>query len=561
MSEEKRAILEMLSDGKITQEQAEALLEALGAGEDSGAEPEAEPTEAEAGQIELTLQPDTVDVNIELPPESPEPTSFPTPPAPPVPPEPPQPGSQEDMERYIRECRENNDRYSREMERYQAEIARYTAQCQAQMDRYARDAERARQHAPSSGDWTSWLAGIGEEIRRGLEEIGRDLGRDLDEAMDDVQEAVSDLKEALGDVVEDWQEELADEQEELQEQLEEAEEMASENPFLITFGPDFPFGGEAPRDAEQVVAPDIKPEFEGGEFIYRKWAGLNKVEHLDIDWPTGQVNVHPWDGDSIEIIESSKKALNQSQQCLMFVQDGEKLTIKEYPQKNSAGGIFGKGWNNLARPSKRLELLIPRSQCGQIEKLKIQCMSGTVQVSELSGEDFKVSAVSGTVTLSSLSVESLDAGTVSGTLVLGGCSAEKLNAHSVSGTNMCKGFSAERAELSTVSGTLNAHGNAEKFKVSTVSGSVSLMVDQCPEKAHMSSVSGSLKLRLPENAGFIADYSSTSGAFRNDFGADIQADSKRKKAGRAIFGNGQCKIDMHTTSGSMSVLKADGQSV
>ncbi len=574
MSDEKRTILEMLSEGKITQEQADQLLDALGDAEETETEPEADPGEpivinsAGNGQINLTLHPDRAEVNVELP-EEPIPPVPPVPPAPPMPPAPAS-GDPEDMERYVREVQETNERYCREMNEYQAEMARYTAECQAQMDRYSAQVREQAQtlpppepQAPAAGNWTSWLSGIGEELRQGLREIGRELGRDLDGAMDDVSDAISDMKDALGEVVEDWQEELAEEQEELaeemEEQMEEAAELAQENSFL-NFGPNFPFDNESPDNVEQVVSPDNKPEYENGQFIYRKWAGLTEIESLDINWAAGEVSVHPWDGDSIEVVESSKKALPPEQQCVMFDQDAKRLIIKEYPQQNGSRGIFS-GWNNMGRPSKRLELLIPRGQCGQIEGLNVKCMSGTVRISELSGDKFTVSSMSGTVVLRSISADVLDAGTVSGTLTVEGCSAEKLNAHSVSGTNLCRGFSAERAELTTVSGTLNAHGNAEKFKISTVSGSASLMVDQCPEKAHMNSVSGSLKIRLPENAGFTASYSSTSGIFRNDFGADIQADGKRKKSGRATFGSGDCKIDMHTTSGSMSVLKADGVSV
>ena len=565
MSDEKRTILEMLAEGKITQEQADQLLDALGGAEETETEPEAEPGEpivinsAENGQINLTLHPDHAEANAELPKGS-MPPAPPAPPAPPTPPVPPH--SPEDMERYIRECQENNERYCQAMNEYQQQMAQYAAQVE-KLRNSAQLPPHPETHAPTTGSWTSWLSGIGEELRQGLREIGRELGRDLDGAMDDVSDAISDMKDALGEVVEDWQEELAEEQEELaeemEEQMEEAAELAQENSFL-NFGPNFPFGDNAPDNVEQVVSPDTKPEYENGQFIYRKWAGLTEIESLDINWAAGEVSVHPWDGDSIEVVESSKKALPPEQQCVMFVQDAKRLIIKEYPQQNGSRGIFS-GWNNMGRPSKRLELLIPRDQCGQIEGLNVKCMSGTVRISELSGDKFTVSSVSGTVVLRSISADVLDAGTVSGTLTVEGCSAEKLTAHSVSGTNLCKGFSAEKAELTTVSGSLNAHGNAEKFKISTVSGSASLMVDQCPEKAHMNSVSGSLKIRLPENAGFTASYSSTSGIFRNDFGADIQADGKRKKSGRATFGSGDCKIDMHTTSGSMSVLKADGVSI
>ena len=45
MSDEKRTILEMLAEGRITQEQADQLLEALGDSDEAEAEIEAEPTE------------------------------------------------------------------------------------------------------------------------------------------------------------------------------------------------------------------------------------------------------------------------------------------------------------------------------------------------------------------------------------------------------------------------------------------------------------------------------------------------------------------------------------
>ncbi len=600
MSDEKRTILEMLAEGRITQEQADQLLEALGDSDEAEAEIEAEPTEETTPsitvndadgsatiypdgtielqgdstgepmvinggnhQINLTLHPDHAEINLDhgepsgINVELPHELIPPAPPAPPEPPQPPQPGSQEDMERYIQECQENNQRYCQEMNKYQQQMAQDAAQLEKSRLQASPQPEAP---APTTGSWSSWLSGIGEELRQGLREIGRELGRDLDNAMDDVSDAISDMKDALGDVVEDWQEELMEEQEELAEQMEEAAEAAAENSFL-DFNPGFPFGGPAEAEGmEQVAVPPEKPEFIDGEFAYRRWAGISSLEKLDINWPTGRVSIAPWDGDSIDIVEYSKKALAPEHSCVLFSKDSKKLTILEYPQ-NSPGGIFSNGWNAVTRPSKRLEVLVPRKQCQNIEKLRVQCISGTVQVSELSGESFSLSAVSGTVLLRSISAETLDAGTVSGTLTLEDCSAEKLNAHSVSGTNLCKGFSAEKAELTTVSGSLNAHGNAEKFKISTVSGSASLMVDQCPEKAHISSVSGSLKIRLPENAGFTANYGSTSGDFKTDFPAQITADGKRKKSGRATFGSGECKIDLHTTSGSMRVLRADGVSV
>lgn len=346
MSDEKRTILEMLAEGRITQEQADQLLEALGDSGEAEAEIEAEPKEGAAPsitvndadgsatiypdgtiellgdstgepmvinggnhQINLTLHPDHAEINLDhgepsgINVELPHELIPPAPPAPPQPPQPPQPGSQEDMERYIQECQENNQRYCQEMNEYQQQMAQYAAQLEKSRLQAPPQPEAP---SPTTGSWSSWLSGIGEELRQGLREIGRELGRDLDNAMDDVSDAISDMKDALGDVVEDWQEELMEEQEELAEQMEEAAELAEENSFL-SFGPNFPFGEEdgRPGDVEQAMHPDNKPEYENGQFLYRKRAGLNEIEKLEISWPTGSVSVRPWDGDSIDIAESS----------------------------------------------------------------------------------------------------------------------------------------------------------------------------------------------------------------------------------------------------------------
>lgn len=162
MSDEKRTILEMLAEGRITQEQADQLLEALGDSDEAEAEIEAEPTEETTPsitvndadgsatiypdgtielqgdstgepmvinggnhQINLTLHPDHAEINLDhgepsgINVELPHELIPPAPPAPPEPPQPPQPGSQEDMERYIQECQENNQRYCQEMNKYQ----------------------------------------------------------------------------------------------------------------------------------------------------------------------------------------------------------------------------------------------------------------------------------------------------------------------------------------------------------------------------------------------------------------------------------------------------------
>lgn len=331
------------------------------------------------------------------------------------------------------------------------------------------------------------------------------------------------------------------------------------------FGKGFPFGGDEEDDNIPFVENDDNEEagddgekgtpilsqeaqLEGDEYAYHSVVKLREIERLYVDWLSGTVILQPWDQDYIDVAEYSKKLLPLEAKMVLYVHDACQLSIQFRPKNR---GSFGWGWSI---PSKRLIIRIPRAQCSSVEKLRVSTVSGTVVAQELAGENFSISSTSGTLSAQGLAAENMDLRAVSGTLTFQGSSAEKLNLHTVSGTLVAEGFHAERAELGTVSGTLRAHGNAESFKVHTTSGRAELVVDQCPEKAEMNSVSGALRLVLPENNGFTAKFSSISGGFATDFPAEVNTEKKRK--GRAVYGNGETKIKMNTTSGSMRIDKA-----
>ena len=110
---------------------------------------------------------------------------------------------------------------------------------------------------------------------------------------------------------------------------------------------------------------------------------------------------------------------------------------------------------------------------------------------------------------------------------------------------------AGRAELSSVSGGLWYQGQADELSAGTISGAVEAALAACPQQARMTSVSGGLTLALPEDAGFEAAFSSMSGEFRSDF--PVSGD--RGPSGRALYGDGRCKLEFATTSGSMVVAR------
>lgn len=420
--------------------------------------------------------------------------------------------------------------------------------CQAALEAVEKAREEKRQNgpfpggAPKSSSWSAWANNLGQEINRAMNGIGEEIGIDLSEAMEDVRSIVGDLKESLQDLVDDWR-----------EQKEEEEEDEDDEDGFLDFGDDFPFG-----DSEEDCTPVEQPEgvMDEGGYVNSCAVGLTAVEKLDIDWLTGQVEIAPWDGDFVQVEERAQSYLNPDQRMRLYVKDARQLSIRFWPEDKNRRGVFGKGWGIQGFAGKQLTVRIPRALCGNVEKLKVNAVSAKLVARELAGEKFELSTVSGRLRLSSLHAENISAHAVSGKLEVSGLSAEKLKLSTVSGKLLAEGCSAESAELNSVSGSMDAHCNAERFQVHSTSGRAQLRVDQCPEKAKLSSVSGALQVALPENNGFVVDYNSMSGSFSSDFPVNIISDGKKKKKGQAVYGNGGgTRIEMHTTSGSMRVQR------
>lgn len=402
-------------------------------------------------------------------------------------------------------------------------IAQEAAQAALEAVEKARSEKRAAQPEgwkQSAGGLGAWLNSLGREISQAMNGIGAEIGIDLNEAMSDVSEMVNDVKGSIQEIVEDWK----------QEQAEEAEEAAEDFPFVDDHG-------------SQTV--ESQQRTENGEYVYTSAVELSAVEKLSVNWSSGQVLLCPWDGEHVEVTEYSRKPLAPEQQMNVHVRDNTRLNIEWSRRKT--------GWSLFGGKSKRLEVRIPRSLCEKIEKLNVNCISASVTAQNLRCEKADIAATSGSISAQGLTGENLSLHSVSGTIKAENLSAEQLELNTVSGSLKAEGFEAEKAGLHTVSGSLKAHGNAEAFQVSTTSGSAELMVDQCPEKAKFSTVSGSLSITLPENEGFTARYSTMSGGFRTDF----PVSGLGGKKGQAVYGSGKTQLEFSSTSGSISVKKAE----
>ncbi len=247
-------------------------------------------------------------------------------------------------------------------------------------------------------------------------------------------------------------------------------------------------------------------------------------------------------------MERASREIRQ-EDAMQAAYSGGKLTVRwdgQWFRKWINWSIFSFG-----RDDKALEVLLPGD--GTLAGLNVSNTSGDITIADFSAEELNVSSTSGNLILSAVSgTQSFHVSTVSGDVRVEGAGAGELNASTTSGSLELKATTAQELHISTTSGSCQYTGAAQELKASTVSGELLADLTQCPAQAAMESVSGSVRLGLPENDGFTAVYSSVSGDFQSDFPT---TGSVGKRDGTVVYGTGSAKLRFSTTSGEIAVSR------
>ncbi len=273
-----------------------------------------------------------------------------------------------------------------------------------------------------------------------------------------------------------------------------------------------------------------------------------EVTALEIKWLDGPVTVGASPDGMIHITERSHRQLKEDQQMEVTVKSGA-LSVRWDSQ-------WFRRWVNIGwfgMLDKELEVLLPPALAQELTSLKVENTSDSLTVAGCHASELAFSNVSGVIQVSGCAAEEqLSASTVSGDIILTGTTCdEAMQLNTTSGSvSVEDGFSQELS-ISTVSGGCRYHGSASALFLHTVSGGMQAELNNSPDEAGMEAVSGSLRLALPEETGFTAEFSSVSGAFRTDF----PVESASGKSGKARCGTGAAVIRMSTTSGDMSIEK------
>ena len=223
------------------------------------------------------------------------------------------------------------------------------------------------------------------------------------------------------------------------------------------------------------------------------------ITALDIDWVAGDVKIMVTDGEEIVVTEHADRGI-PAEYALLLEADNT-LRIR---YSNDVWGID--------MPEKDLTVLLPRTVAENLTAVDLSGVSADFAVDRLTVRDaFSFDTASG-----------------------------KLKTEALTATGA-------KADVNSVSGDIELDGSFREVKAGSTSGEIDLMLRNAPAAVEVSTVSGEVDVELPAGTGFTLDYSTVSGELEYDFPLT------KSKDGKYVCGDGACRIEVGTTSGSLSV--------
>lgn len=243
---------------------------------------------------------------------------------------------------------------------------------------------------------------------------------------------------------------------------------------------------------------------------------VDDVDSLEINWVDGKINVEAYDGDTVEISETSVK---DSDDELRYYCNNGKLII----QYRVSGVSFGV----TKSLKKELTVKIPASAAAGLNELKIDSSSADISVSGMSF------------------TKQLELDNVSGSIRLSNVKAAKTDIDNVSGRIKAEYFVTDSLSVDTISGDAEFKGEIGKIESDSVSGELKVESAIMPISADCESVSGNISFKLPDE-GITLEFDSVSGDISGNVGFV-------KKGEKRFYRNGGAEFIIDTTSGDFNI--------
>ena len=275
------------------------------------------------------------------------------------------------------------------------------------------------------------------------------------------------------------------------------------------------FSGNNYADASRYTA---------GSFSYR----ASGVKTVRINYVAGDVTVVQSSSGTLSVTETGKK-LTEAQSVHWWL-DGDTLRI-QYCKSGYTGNI----------PEKKLVVEIPAGV-----QLEVSTTSGDIVLDGvMTNSGTSVGATSGNISIGNLRTGLFEAGSTSGNKDIGSLYADEADLGSTSGNTRIGEIQAKNINFGGTSGNLVIDSiTCEELDAGCTSANITLAFNRCG-RVKIGCTSGNVTItRLPEG-GATVDFDHTTG--------NLKADGYTVKGGKMVFGNGNCDMDITTTSGDLTI--------
>ena len=260
---------------------------------------------------------------------------------------------------------------------------------------------------------------------------------------------------------------------------------------------------------------------------------VHPVDSLEIDWIDGSVTVAYHKESTVEISETANRNLSDVEKLHWWL-DGATLHIKYARSETTITG----------NPQKALTVTLPENANVPLQSVEIASVSGSIHAVPLYAESVNLSSVSGSIN-AECAADALNASTVSGKITLN-ASANEIRLSATSGAMDADIGHAKTLDVSGTSGKIRVNAvEIKKAEIDSISGAVEAAF-QKTESLKIGTVSGSVRLSLPIDLGFTADFSTVSGSLNNHTAA-------QRTGNRCVLGDGSAAINVSTVSGSFTL--------
>ena len=249
----------------------------------------------------------------------------------------------------------------------------------------------------------------------------------------------------------------------------------------------------------------------------------SEISSIEVDLVSDDLNIIPTTKGDITVHFYGEVSTNVKRNLpeLVAYKTGDKLYIEVTQTRNIFVGV------NIRRTT--LDIYIPKIV---LEGLDIDLVSGDVILNEMEIAELKIDTTSGDIKVEELL-------------------SEKIRIDSTSGDVLVKDYTGD-VEVSNTSGNVSlvSGSNNEDIFVTSTSGDIFIEQDAV-SGISIGVVSGDVRIKLPEDAAFYLNASTTSGEIKQDFPMDISSSSRRHLEGKVNGGEERIVID--TTSGDITI--------